>query len=180
MWVGYGNDGALTCGQRNVDSLLETAAQGLVDVPRKVGGGQHHDDLSRSSRQTSCVCRPSGLAKKRNKRSFDQCRSWLPVEQCGRSIRISRKKKQWTLRRIAYYDQVQYLAGVLALRADAVHLDEQLRLDASRRLVLRLGAAARAQRVDLVDEDGRRRVEARHFEQQPHLWSAKRKLGKTR
>ena len=54
-------------------------------------------------------------------------------------------------------------------RRDAVHLHEQLTLDAAARLVLVGAAALAGERVDLVDEDGRRRVEASHLEEQPHL-----------
>lgn len=50
----------------------------------------------------------------------------------------------------------------------AVHLHKELALVLSRGLVLRLEAAAGAQAVDLVDKDGVGRVEAIHFEEQPH------------
>eukprot|EP00962_Isochrysis_galbana_P038329 scaffold13606_cov118-Isochrysis_galbana.AAC.7 len=92
-------------GQRDVDALLEPALERLVQVPREVGGRQHHHVL------------PLGAL----------------------------------LRLVA---------------AHPVHLHQQLRLDAARGLVLARGAALRGERVDLVDKDSRRRVEARHVEEQ--------------
>ena len=38
---------SLTCRQRDVDTFLQTSAQGLVNIPREVGGCQHHHCLGR-------------------------------------------------------------------------------------------------------------------------------------
>lgn len=53
--------------------------------------------------------------------------------------------------------------------ADAVHLNKKLRFHATTRLVLSRTAARTAQRVDLIDENGRRRIKARHCKQHLNL-----------
>mmetsp|Transcript_1845 Transcript_1845/g.4118 ORF Transcript_1845/g.4118 Transcript_1845/m.4118 type:complete len:263 (-) Transcript_1845:423-1211(-) len=58
--------------------------------------------------------------------------------------------------------------GAAGHAVHAVHLDQELALDAAGGLVLVGAAARRAERVDLVHEDRRRRVVPRHLEQQPH------------
>jgi len=49
-------------------------------------------------------------------------------------------------------------------------LDEELRLDAARGLVLIGPSPSRTERIDFVDKDARRRVVARHVEQYAHLF----------
>ena len=37
----------LECGQRDINSLLQTSSESLVNIPGKVSSGQHHHHLAR-------------------------------------------------------------------------------------------------------------------------------------
>ena len=65
------------------------------------------------------------------------------------------------------------LPPLLLVAAHAVHLHEELRLDAPARFVLVGAATLAGERVDLVNEDGGGRVEASHVEEQLYLARAR-------
>ena len=115
---------ARTAGQRDVDALLEPAAQGLVQVPRRVGRRQDNHRLAPG--RLTILLLPS---------AFPRLVPQPAVIVAAAAAAATR-------------------GGGGGGLAHTVHLDHELRLDAAARLVLPRGPAAAGDGVDLVEEDG--------------------------
>jgi len=126
---------AVTCGQGDVDPLLETPSQRLVDVPGEVGRGEDHHHLG-----GVVVIQSSPHA-------------WSPKHTHHDSTSLDH----------SYFFLILcfFCASPVAVSVRlTVHLDQKLGFDPAAGLVLVGRPPAAADGVDLVYEDGRRCVEA--------------------
>ena len=131
----------------------------LVADVREVGAGEARPSAARSSRRrrrrrAACRACARGGSRSRPFRSG----GWIRICRSKRPGRSSAGSRSWSRFDARHHDD-------LVARAEAVELDEQL----VQRLILlaveRVAAAGLADRVELVDEDDRRRVLARLVEQ---------------